>query len=80
MSYFFTTIIGVIVGAAIVLVAKTERKSDPREEAEKKGENPPTAEAVPPPLGKERFLQKQIENFLNYNGSESGQVSIGDDE
>ena len=72
MSYFFTTIIGVIVGAAIVLVAKAEWKSDPRDEAERGADNPRSEQ--------KESMQKQIENFLNYDGSASGQVSIGDDE
>ena len=63
--------VGVILGAAIVLVAKAEWKSDPREE-ERRADNPRYEQ--------KESIQKQIENFLNYDGSASGQVSIGDDE
>lgn len=70
MTECIAMMIGVLLGAGIVFLAKHEIKPEKKTE---------TAEISEAGLA-HGALQKQIENFFNYDGTGNGQKSIGDDD
>ena len=63
-------IIGVLLGSGIVFLAKHESNTEQKQE---------TAEVNEAVLAREA-INKQLENFFNYDGTSNGQKSIGDDD
>lgn len=70
MTECIAMVIGIILGAGIFALARLDINT------EKKEERAEPSEAI---LEKEA-MQKQFENFLNYDGTANGQKSIGDDD
>lgn len=70
MTECIAMIIGVLLGAGIVFLAKYESKPE---------QKPEPAEANDSVLAREA-INKQLENFFNYDGTANGQKSIGDDD
>lgn len=69
MTECIAMVIGVILGAAVAILSKAEFP-------EKKTETTEANDAV---LAREA-INKQLENFFNYDGTANGQKSLGDDD
>lgn len=71
MSYCIATVIGFVLGAVCVIGTMLFKERDTSSGSRR---------LAPSPQGEERrVLNKQWENFLNYDGSDKDQMSIGDE-
>ncbi len=79
MSECIAMVIGFVLGAGCVILAQASGKLSAG--SDKRAEQSPAPTTIAKENVSERAqLQKQWENFLNYDGTTKGQVEIGGDE
>ncbi len=79
MSYCIATVIGFVLGAVCVIGTMLFKERDTSSASQRDTHSPQGEGFLGENPKKQELLYKQWENFLNYDGSDKDQMSIGDE-